>query len=515
MKRFILLTIISMFGCCDFVLSQDILISRDRLELNDTITRAKDSQQQFIILADKTYSLFRFNGETYDTLTSIAGDDSKYDISKYATPQFESYKIAIIGNDTTEKEFQVSFTQQPADTEEDVSSIDPTQTPIPSFRNSKGFPRIGDSYKKNRYIIIDAAPNPWIKSNTQLLKHKVEGGQDDGKAGNQNEESISFSRANGIPQNGSVAVFIRGYNFHNLEAVTVSINESDYSYDKGLADIYFEEGDNEDSTQANSGSDDKGIGELSNYLDMAIASLSTIEYLNINDVYALESYKNKLKERIDTTGMTPDDAVRLGKILGWYPNYVSLTPIALSSEDADELEVSLSIKTTQGGAPKEYDLGSYLVSGGVDFDINSTLFMTDLANNKVYTDSVTNDSGTKELRAKQGDTNDMTVGIGLNSEISFRTGSIFRPLISLGFFVPFDEDITPNIAFGGGLSLNSKKVKLSISGGPAIGMVNAIDEKYKDRNLADFSNLTNEEISTKVWKRGWQLGIGLSYKLSK
>ena len=309
------------------------------------------------------------------------------------------------------------------------------------------------------------------------------------------------------------------------------MNEQDYTYNKGLIDVRSQVlTDDEDS----SGLDDEepvsgAEGEepiikdettqdpFEAYLKNVYDNWKKIKYLNFNDLEQVENYKESLTDSIKNIKkeLTPAQQDYYSKILAWYPDYVSITDIPLSSVDADEVEFKLKIKNENESTETAYDLRTYRIVGGLSFNISSTLFLTGLVSGSVYADSVEIE-GVNQLRAKIDDTSKkFTTGIGVNTEITYRSGWMVNPTASIGFFVPFDEDITPNIALGGGLSVITKRVRLSLTGGLAIGQVNAIEDRYVDRNLADFPNLINENLSTKRWDNSWQFGIGLSYKLKE
>jgi opacity protein-like surface antigen len=134
--------------------------------------------------------------------------------------------------------------------------------------------------------------------------------------------------------------------------------------------------------------------------------------------------------------------------------------------------------------------------------------VTGLKNHEAYTDT----SGGKKF-ARLDKTGKSSVGLGLNVETLYRTGSSFCPTFNVGFFVPFDEDLTPFLVFGPGINIGSKNVSLGITGGAALGKINAISGQFKDRDLTGL-DLTNEQLTQKVWKWGWQVGIGLRFNIA-
>jgi opacity protein-like surface antigen len=377
----------------------------------------------------------------------------------------------------------------------------PIQIPFPVFHYSKTDALVGN--KRNRYLIIDATPSPKDKMNTNLYKVK-----------NTKKE---LEETNSVHINSSIGVFIRNYNLNSIEVITVNINGTDYTYDEDLSTLYNQDkgsDTDEKSTVAFSGgTDDK---DIESYLTKVLAAFKKNKYINVNDLYQLNSYKQRLETAVKSLKKIPatDVISKLSEVLSWQPEYVSLTPIALASVDADEVEIKVSLKSKNDKSTKEYSLGTYRTYGGLGIAVSNHLFFTGLKNNEVYTDSVAIDT-TKELRAQIDTENKFAVGIGANSEISFRTGCIVRPTINVGFFIPFEEDISPHIAIGGGFSIGTKKVKFSMSGGLALGTVNSIAKKYREKDLSQYDDLTNENISKKYWDSSWQIGVGVSYNLSK
>lgn len=309
--------------------------------------------------------------------------------------------------------------------------------------------------------------------------------------------------------------------FINLKTTSLNINGTDYAYADDVGTLYNQvkpkpEGDDEPGL---SGAD-KEVSEkeksIQNYLDSILQNLKKNEYMNANDMFDLQAYQETLKKSLSNNeNLSVAEATTLSKILMWFPEYVSLTPIALTTPDADEVELKVSLQYKGANKPKEFHVGTYRTSGGLAVGVNSNIYLTGLKNDEVYTETVTID-GEDELRAVMDDNDQLSVGIGMNSELSFRTGSMVKPTINVGFFIPIgEEDISPYLALGPGISIGTNKVKFSLSGGWAFGKVNKISEKYIDRDLSDFDNLTNEDLSEKVWKSSWQIGIGLSYNLSK
>uniref|UniRef100_UPI0040475364 hypothetical protein n=1 Tax=Flavobacterium sp. TaxID=239 RepID=UPI0040475364 len=166
-------------------------------------------------------------------------------------------------------------------------------------------------------------------------------------------------------------------------------------------------------------------------------------------------------------------------------------------------------KNKHDDTPYQTKVGQFKTTGGIGFNLGGMFYITNLKNNSVYTKA---SETTGQVRAFMNSDNQSSVGIGLNSEIYFRTGYLVRPTLNMGFFLPFDEDLTPFGAIGPGISIASKKVKFSISWGLAVGKINTIREQYKDVEI-DPTDLTNDQLGEKVWKFGNYFGFGLTYNL--
>ncbi|SDM20972.1 patatin-like phospholipase family protein [Kriegella aquimaris] len=94
----------------------------------------------------------------------------------------------------------------------------------------------------------------------------------------------------------------------------------------------------------------------------------------------------------------------------------------------------------------------------------------------------------------------LTIAAGLKlREIKEKMDKVI-PTLNLGFFVPFEEDITPYLAFGPGLTFTGDKVKFSFGGGIAYGSVNSIAERFVDVDVTSVTDVTtlSEKYGTVV-----------------
>lgn len=378
------------------------------------------------------------------------------------------------------------------------------QIPFPHFS-----PDNNDSIRNrscHRYLLIDASSSRSKKTNNSLFKPTKKFLT--GKTFNE-----KFKNAYALHVNGSLEVFIRNYRFHDLESVTVSVNGEDYEYTMDLDDIIGKKTPSEATTPKDSIETTSTAEDTSTYLQMVLDTLKTYNSLNLNDLYAIQQYKDELRASQEENGADLDVAQieLLSKIYSWFPQYLSLTPIATLVPDNDEVLISVSIKNKEVEA-NSYDIGRYRTTGGITVGVGTMLYYTNLKNNEIYTKTEPGDEG-DELHAKINQEDQSSLGVGLNGEVFFRTGSLFRPTINLGAFIPFDEEISPIVTLGPGISIAGKRVKFSISYGIAYGKMNEIKEQYRNEDLTGL-DLTNETLTDKVWKQGYYWGVGLRFNLS-
>lgn len=393
---------------------------------------------------------------------------------------------------------------------------------LPDFPD---FPAVGNQpknlkpNKKNRYLLIDANPHILFRQNNDLLKRKKSASDD--AVGIDN----NFRRAVALNERGSLSLIIRNYNFDLDENFVVSLQTSDYIYQNDISNLYTSsEKDSEpDAAKSNGYLESADIAPtdsilLENHLAKHFNLIEKIIYLNLNDLNKLNAYKTKLQEYYTNKKdqFTPAAKSTYDKIMSWSVEYVALTPISLSVKNSDEVKIMLTRKSDDK-VLEQLEVGNYRMTGGMAVNVGTQFYVTGLKSNEVYTideEIRVNDTTTvTELRAKMDTENQLSVGLGFNAEVYFRTGRAFKPAWNIGFFVPLGTELTPILATGPGLSIGNENVKLSINGGLAFGQVNDITEKYKDVDLNGIEGLTNESLTQKVWKQNWFVGIGVSYNL--
>ena len=359
------------------------------------------------------------------------------------------------------------------------------------------------------HLVIDANPNILCKKNNTLYERYTR--QDD---------QVRFKIVRSLKVNSSLGIFISNYNFASLEDVSVSVNGNDYHYEKGIGDIYSavvpgkgEKKEGADSSAKATATDlQDSLQTIKNNLSWVYDTyLNKYTSLNINDIILLNKYKASLsKFYVAHAGLFNIEAVDLmNKILVWSPQLVSLSPIAVTIPDSDEVEIEVKIKE-KDIAEEKYPVGTYYTRGkaAVIAGAKGSLFFTNLKNNEAYIDS-------SDHRAKLDNKHQVSVGIGASGILSFRTGTAWTPTINLGFFIPLGEDIAPFGYFGPGINYGTQKVSFNLSAGLAFGKINEIKTSYKGIDMRTIQNLDVNGITDKVWKTGWAVSLGMSFNLSK
>lgn len=402
---------------------------------------------------------------------------------------------------------------------------DPRKIPIPNFKyfdvtekvdeekTDKGKKRKGKT-KAYKVFVIDANPNPLKRLKNNICKVV------DGK--------LLPAKNTALKVNANLPVFIKNYNFENLEEISVNIAGANYTFSNDISDLINEvkngsvPGTTEDTTK--NGAKDAVEGEFDNdrqkniphtyqdYLSKAKSLLSETLYLNLNDFLKLQAYKAQLIKAFEDT-ITKLDAKSISlynDILAIYPEYIALTPIAIPIPDKDEATIALSFaeKTAAGDKNFEQTFGPYRTKGGISTSMGSSLFLTNLVDNSIVTDTIDN-----KLMATINEDSTKSVGVGVSYEVAFRTGTFFRPVAYLGFFVPFEKEISPFLALGVAGEVAFNKVKFNVGVGLATGFVNAINSKYAGKDLNQFPNYV-EDIYVSKLNFGWQFKLGLSYNLN-
>ncbi|MCY1719131.1 hypothetical protein OU798_02175 [Prolixibacteraceae bacterium Z1-6] len=512
MKKLIVLTLIFLPLIC---ISQiEIFLKEGKSTLS---TNYESAENKELI---KLY----FNGDKLDSINSVVFSVKEGVIADYKDLSKESqnsynikYSIGSLGKsinfykknpDQGNRMYYVCDDEFSNSECANLSSPDPTQLLIPIFKRYKNEDIISKRNKRDRILIVDANSNFKEKMNNNIYKIRND----------------SLRTMHGLIVGSSLSVYITNYNFNSLKNISVSIEGEDYTYSKDISDILQMLG-SMDSSQTDT-VDQVSSGESKtdqstrnkDYLETVLNTFSNYKYLNINDYMALSVFKDSLQLLFSKVKMKDNERILLSNVVNWIPQYISLTPIALTVPDKDEISIKMEIEHKNGQEYKSLtrDLGPYKTKGGHATHLSSAFVVTGLVNNKVYTDSsevqISDTISINELHAFIKD-DKVSIGVGVNLETSFRTGRYFRPTVNVGVFVPFEQDITPFLSLGGGGALVLKDVKFSLSGGLAGGFVNRINKKYVDRDLSNITNYA-EDLSEKVPKISWQISFGVSWKIN-
>lgn len=396
--------------------------------------------------------------------------------------------------------------------------------PIPAFSTNNSDLRYN---KSHRILLLDGTGNIQKNSGFQLfsfIEKEYDNEESKPKFNKMNSEYELVPKKS-LPVNYSMSVFSLNINFDSLKSLKIALNGKEFIYNSGVADLLKELEKSEEKDPSGNGENvsfnqkqkdnTKQLAQIKDYLKVAKSEIDTMYFLNIYDYQKLQGYKKQLKRIIESFAAIMDtDAYKdYFTILNTNPKYINLTPIALTIPNADEVSVESTLKFNSNDADEKYTTGVFRTSHSMTVRVGSSLFFTGLKNNNVYTETVTV-GGNEELRAKMDAGDQVSVGIGVNSEVSWRTGSMVRPNFNVAFFVPFAEEITPFVGVGPGISFYDKNVSLNLSGGLAFGKVNSINEQYRDRNLSAITDLTNADLTQKVWKGNWYLSVGVGFNIN-
>lgn len=417
-----------------------------------------------------------------------------------------------------------------------------TEIPSPYFQYTKS-ERVPNK-KSNRYLLIDATPTAALRENVTLYKKhgkeekkkkkgrskknstpsKVSSSKSTVEDANNIAFDHNFEPANSIHVNASLAIYLKNFDLKSIERLSFEIEAGNYSYEKSIENPYNTDTDSSSSEESDEENNSRIVSTtvqtqtLIVHLETVLGLLnSSGRYLNYQDLLSIEKYKNELQETLKKHSAAEQTAIRASevwlKVLSWRPEYISLTPFALQNCECDEVEIVMT-KREKDQEEEKRTISRLRTTGGMAIDVGGMVFFTDLKNNEVYTETVEVNGGTSELRAKLNEEDQLSIGLGVQNEVSFRTGSLFRPTIGVGFFVPLEETLSPIITLGLGFSLSSSKVKVSFSGGLAYGKIAAIKEQYRDRDLSSTMDLTNDKLTDMVWQRGSYFGVGIRYYLN-
>jgi hypothetical protein len=373
-----------------------------------------------------------------------------------------------------------------------------------------------DLNNKHRILILDGTANRNANRGFQLISFRR-------KIFNPNFHNV---RVKSLIVNRSLSIFTSNINLDSLQSVVFSLNGTEYSYNAGVSEIYGKlsivdgEGtDPGDAEEVATGPEElkdstKQLVTIKTYLKATNSTLSKHNYLNFIDYKRLQAYKVQLKKSIDESSVILDEEAfqNYFEIMNFQPRYINLTPFAMTVPNADEVAVESTMKFGIDEVEEKYTTGVFRTSRSLAVHVGSSLFVTGLRNNNVYTETMVIGE-INEIRAKIEEKDQISVGVGVNSEISYRTGGMVRPSFNLAFFVPFAENITPFVGLGPGISFVDKNVSLNLSGGLAFGKINSIAEQYRDRDLSGILDLTNTTLTQSVWKNKWYFSIGLGFNL--
>lgn len=372
-----------------------------------------------------------------------------------------------------------------------------TEIPKPAFLTSfsKESELLPDS--QNRILFIDASSYPFNNFHTILTK----GGDD-------------LNEAKALNKNGNLTIFLKNFNASQISKFIVTLNETDYVYKNDFKVSQLKAGD----TLGNKGLKNKEKAVVDDpdlrYLKEFYTYLESIKSLSSEEVQQLAVFKSRLSKTIE------DNAIELSAgasgyyyaIMAWSPVWINLTPLPLSVPDTDQVKIKISATGNDGKQSIEPTVvGNYKVIGGWVFDLGGRFYATGLRNNEAYVvNSTVNGSEGRYVKLKEKD--QLSIGYGINAEMSLRTGTAFRPTLNLGTFIPFEEEINPYLAIGPGFNIQGERVKFSFLGGLAVGSVNVLNEQYTNRDLSE-ADLVNVQLTQKAWKTSWFVGVGVRYSL--
>lgn len=282
-----------------------------------------------------------------------------------------------------------------------------------------------DDSKGYYHLVIDADADLSRKKNNTLYVKTLK------------NNTAAYKIAKWFKVNSSLSIFIRNYNFSNLVDIKIAVNGNDYHYEHALNSLYSQV---VDSTLKGKAATDTGstsvaqkgdefLQVIKNNLEWANNYLNGYTSLNINDIVLLNQYKTALSAFYLAHSAIFDKAAfdLLSQILTWYPQLVSLTPIALTVPDNDEVEIELKI-SEKNVSEKKYNVGSYRVKNGASViaGAKGSLFFTNLRNKDAYIDS-------SDHQAKLDTKHCLSIGIGTAESYLFVPALLIRPPLISAF----------------------------------------------------------------------------------
>ncbi|UUC44715.1 hypothetical protein [Flavobacterium cerinum] len=445
---------------------------------------------------------FKDNSGTPSTCFDLKGD--KFSLGKADTPK-----------------------ETVTNTEDDETELGETLTDFPLLKLE---PITDKKYhKKNRILVIDTDPKTVLNgNNTGLKKIKQFEKKSDDKTSAIRELESTYT----LPNKGYLSVAINSYRFHKLENFEIIVNGDNYSYESDIQTLQnlvpkSKKAGTDDAADAAALEKDSLVTEdpksplLVNYLKNIIIVLKSYDYISLNDLYEVTEYKTEL-DAYYKKHLEEFDAFALplkNKIMAWHPENVLLTPIPIDVPAKDEVEIKYTLKNKGTGSVNK-SLGTFRTMGKFSVDYGAALFYTNLVNNNIYKDTriITPATDTQpavtETKAKMDDNKQGSFGLGINLDMSYKTGSELRPTLNFGFFVPLEEDITPYATGGLGVGIFGKDYKVNFSYGLAVGKVNSIKDRYNDVDITGME-LEESNLIEKRVKFGYYFALAVSFNLGR
>lgn len=371
---------------------------------------------------------------------------------------------------------------------------------------------VKDSFDpQNRILKIDASSNGrsvrLLKVRKKEASENVKGSK--GNNDNSPKEIVQEFEAKSVSSKGNISVLLKNYDINDIEYIEIELENQDFKYSTDLRDLF-----NSEKTGLGSVATDADLqkiltnnaisfaptsDKLTNHLNMILEYLDPLNSINVNDLKRLQSFKSKLKniyEGLDDNNLTTEQKSIISKILSVSPTWLNLTPIPPAVSNADVATIKVTVKN-KNEEPKTTEVGKYRTIGGLGYDIGGAVYITGLTNERVFV---------RNNIAGITNSNSFSGGLGINNEISFKTGALIRPTLNVGAFVPLDEDITPYLAFGAGVVFQGERVKISFNAGSALGLVNTIKEEFRNIEL---DNTSVQDVSERKWRDSWYMSIGI------
>ncbi|MCR9015226.1 hypothetical protein [Aquiflexum gelatinilyticum] len=454
---------------------------------------------------------FKIKTNLSDNIQDLLLNDGKLSFSNLGSNVNYVEFIVNNGSGTLQNnifKFSINSSSKPVNNTKSAPK-DFTPFPFPIFSNSFDQTTFN---KHHRILIIDGTSRNNLNRGFSLKK-----------GDKKDSTNLLLKDVNALVTGKSLSVFTKNIGLRNLDYIRVSVNGSDYTFNAGVSNLLelasaLDPEEELKNLEGLTSEEIKTENEKQNriaqeYFSSIQNHLNDINELSIEDFQTLQQYQSLLLDSIKGIRLDPTSIVMVSKIVSFTPKYINLTSFPLTIPNNDEVTISTEVKY-KGIQPNSISSGTFKTTGALSVNVGSAIYLTGLKNNKVYTEPVIVSGQADELRAVIDEDDQLSVGVGINSEVTYRTGSIFRPAINIGFFVPFDEEITPFFALGPALSIIDSKVSLNFSYGFAFGKINSINERYRDTNLNNIPNFSELDLIQKVWSKSWYVGIGVGYNIN-